>query len=415
MKPVLIVEDEAIMRDSLRDWLTDGGYRVEIAEDGDEALKSIAEQDFGLIILDLRLPGKDGIKVLQEAREKRPQLKGVIITAYPSVETVVEAMKEGAIDYLPKPFDLNDLEKIIRETLGPVQLEIKPRAPTEKAKVTRPHQIVRKEDLNAADYLIEVEASNVADRFQPGNFAVLITVPEGERIPMSIQKARDGNITMFIKRLGKTSRELDTFKVGDSLENVIGPMGNPPELKKYGNVLFASDLICGHAENYALCEALSKIDGNHVISMQSFPTKNDIYPEEELCSAVCDEYYLATEDGSYGMKGHYIDILREMLDENRIDIIFAGGHLPKLHELAKLTKPYGIPTIVTVRQTMIDATGMCGSCRVFVDGEMKLTCIDGPMFDAHKLNFEDIINRLAMFKEKEAEAMEYHARRRGME
>ena len=135
MKPVLIVEDEAIMRDSLRDWLTDGGYQVEIAEDGDEALKSIAEQDFSLLILDLRLPGKDGIKVLQEAREKRPQLKGVIITAYPSVETAVEAMKEGAIDYLPKPFDLNELEKIIRETLGPVQLEIKPRAATEEAKV----------------------------------------------------------------------------------------------------------------------------------------------------------------------------------------------------------------------------------------------------------------------------------------
>jgi len=133
MKPILIVEDEAIMRESLRDWLTDGGYQVETAEEGEEALKAITEQDFGVVILDLKLPGKDGIEVLREARAKSPQLKGIIITAYPSVQTAVEAMKEGAVDYLPKPFDLNDLEKLIRETLGPVQVEIRPKAITKEA------------------------------------------------------------------------------------------------------------------------------------------------------------------------------------------------------------------------------------------------------------------------------------------
>ncbi len=132
MKPILIVEDEAVMRESLRDWLTDSGYQVETAEDGEEALKSIAVQDFGLLILDLRLPGKDGLEVLREVRAKSPQLKGVIITAYPSVETAVEAMKEGVIDYLPKPFELNQLEKVIQEALGPVQVEIRPRAVTEE-------------------------------------------------------------------------------------------------------------------------------------------------------------------------------------------------------------------------------------------------------------------------------------------
>jgi len=132
MKPILIVEDEAIMRESLKDWLTDGGYQVETAEDGEEALKTIAEQDIDIVILDLRLPGKDGIEVLREAKEKSPQLKGIIITAYPSVPTAVDAMKEGAVDYLPKPFDLNGLEKLIRETLGPVQVEIKPKAVTKE-------------------------------------------------------------------------------------------------------------------------------------------------------------------------------------------------------------------------------------------------------------------------------------------
>jgi len=135
MKPILIVEDEAIMRESLRDWLTESGYQVETAEEGEEALKTIAEQDFGIVILDLRLPGIDGLEVLREAKVNRPQLKGIIITAYPSVQTAVEAMREGAIDYLPKPFDLNDLEKLIRETLGPVQVEIKPKAVIEEAVV----------------------------------------------------------------------------------------------------------------------------------------------------------------------------------------------------------------------------------------------------------------------------------------
>jgi ferredoxin--NADP+ reductase len=160
--------------------------------------------------------------------------------------------------------------------------------------------------------------------------------------------------------------------------------------------------------NYALCKALQKIAGNHVISIQTFPTKDDVYPIEELSKAVCDEYYLTTLDGSQGIKGHYNDLLKDLLDKGKLDIVFAGGGMSALRDLAKLTEPYDVPTIVTVRQIMIDATGMCGSCRVFVDGEMKLTCIDGPMFDAHKLDFKDIINRLSMFKKKEVEAMEYY-------
>ena len=126
MKPILLVEDEAVMRESIKDWLTDIGYQVETAEDGEQALKTFGEQEIGFAILDLRLPGKDGLEVLREAKAKHPQLKGVIITAYPSVETAVEAIKNGAVDYLPKPFDLNRLEEIIRESLGPVQIEIKP-------------------------------------------------------------------------------------------------------------------------------------------------------------------------------------------------------------------------------------------------------------------------------------------------
>jgi len=133
MKPILVIEDEAIMRESLRDWLTESGYQVATVENGEEALKTITERDFGLLILDLRLPGKDGLHVLKEARANRPELRGIIITAYPSLETAVEAMKEGAVDYLAKPVDLNQLEKLIEDTLGPVQVEIRP-PKVEKAK-----------------------------------------------------------------------------------------------------------------------------------------------------------------------------------------------------------------------------------------------------------------------------------------
>jgi len=133
MKPILIVEDEVTMRESLRDWLTDGGYPVETAEHGEEALEAVGEQDFSILILDMRLPGKNGLEVLREAKARKPQLNGIIITAYPSIETAVEAMRIGAVDYLPKPFSLDALEKLIQETLGPVQVEIKPKATPEKA------------------------------------------------------------------------------------------------------------------------------------------------------------------------------------------------------------------------------------------------------------------------------------------
>ncbi|MBN2186138.1 MAG: response regulator [Dehalococcoidia bacterium] len=132
MKPVLIVEDETIMRESLRDWLKDEGYEVETAEAGEEALQRIGEKEFGVAVLDLRLPGRDGLEVLREAVAQNPTLKGIIITAYPSVETAVEAMKTGAVDYMVKPFTPDALEKSIEATLGPIQVEIKPKTAAEK-------------------------------------------------------------------------------------------------------------------------------------------------------------------------------------------------------------------------------------------------------------------------------------------
>jgi DNA-binding response OmpR family regulator len=200
MKPILIVEDEAIEREALRDWLTDDGYHVETAGEGEEALAAIAEQDFGIVILDLKLPGKDGIEVLREAKEKRPKLKGVIITAYPSVETAVAATKEGAIDYLSKPFDLNKLEKIIRDTLGPVQVEIKPRAAAE-ATVTAPAKVEEtrvKEVITIAPEEIPVHLKQGKAHFEAGHYhealeefeAILSTAPGNIETRIWIRKTK---------------------------------------------------------------------------------------------------------------------------------------------------------------------------------------------------------------------------------
>jgi len=156
-KPILVVEDESIMRESLRDWLSEAGYHVETVEESEKALKAIAERDFSLLILDLRLPGTGGIDLLRQARAKRPQLKGIIITAYPSVQTAIEAMKEGAVDYLPKPFDLNRLEESIRGTLGPIQAEIRPKIVKGKA-VAKPSEAAANIEAVAPEVPEEIPA-----------------------------------------------------------------------------------------------------------------------------------------------------------------------------------------------------------------------------------------------------------------
>jgi len=189
MKPILVVEDEVVMRESLRDWLTDGGYLVETAEHGEQALKAIREQDFSILILDMRLPGKNGIEVLREAKTQKPQLKGIIITAYPSIETAVEAMKIGAVDYLPKPFSLDALETLIQKTLGPVQVEIKPKVPPEKAKAQPPAEKAKVEEIIAVTpEEIPLHLKQGKTHFEAGCYAEALTEFE------SILSVAPGNI-----------------------------------------------------------------------------------------------------------------------------------------------------------------------------------------------------------------------------
>jgi DNA-binding response OmpR family regulator len=232
MKPILVVEDETITREALGDWLTDGGYQVELAEAGEEALEAIDKQDFGIVILDLKLPGKDGIEVLREAKEKRPHIKGVIITAYPSVETAVEATKEGAIDYLPKPFDLNHLERLIRDTLGPVQVEIRPQAVAEEIVVepTTIEETKVEEVITIAPEEIPVHLKQGKAHFGAGRYqealkefeAILVVAPGNIETRVWIRKTREVLATPKVKTVAEGEAVAEEVKPKECLWMKMG-------------------------------------------------------------------------------------------------------------------------------------------------------------------------------------------------
>lgn len=273
-------------------------------------------------------------------------------------------------------------------------------------------KITKMIDLDSMDFLVDVEAPEIVERFHPGQFVMLMTRKEGERIPMSVMKAEKGKLTMFIRKLGKTSKELRDGIT--HFENVIGPLGHGIAEKVYGNIVVVSDAVCGQAENYAICDALSKIEGNTITSIQTFPSQKEIYPEEYLTKALVDKHIITTEDGSFGEEGNYIVPLQKMIDEGeKIDFVFGGGKLPTMKAVATVLAKNNIDNLFTTRQMMVDGSGMCGACRLYIDGKMKLACVDGPMFDSRKVNWDKAIKRYNMFKKKEKEANDYYEAHKG--
>lgn len=273
------------------------------------------------------------------------------------------------------------------------------------------YKITGKEDLNDQDYYIEVEAPHVVRHWRPGQFVILMVSERGERIPMSVATIKDSRVGMFIKKLGKTSIQLyREYNLGDSIYAVAGPLGNPVPLANYGTVVLASDAVCGHAEQLGLAEELSKL-GNRVISIQTFKSENEVYPDKYLTKKLVDEHYITTLDGSAGFEGHFIDLLRELLARRDVKAVYAGGALPSLKKLAEATVGKGVRVYTLVRQIMVDGTGMCGSCRVRYNGGIAYACRDGPWFDAHLVDWDDVLRRDARFKRVEKLALEKYLAR----
>ena len=280
------------------------------------------------------------------------------------------------------------------------------------------HKILRKEALNPECHLIELEAPHVADRFQAGQFVIIRLHEKSERIPLTVAATdkEAGSITLIFQVVGKTTMELSAWKQGDRLLNCVGPLGNPTEIENFGRVVCVGGGT-GIACIYPVVKALSRA-GNRVITIVGARTGSMLILEKEL-GEYSRSVRVATDDGSRGHKGFVTEVLEQVIKESGnfpdpgIDRVITIGPPLMMKEAARVTKKEGIPTVASLNTIMVDGTGMCGCCRAYVDGQMKLTCIDGPEFDAHKINFDDVISRLQMFQKKEKTALQDYRSRMG--
>jgi len=268
------------------------------------------------------------------------------------------------------------------------------------------YNIIRKETLAENIKLFEIDAPLIAKNAKPGNFVILRIDDFGERIPLTItdSDADKGTITIVVQEVGKTTKKLDMLNEGDKILDVVGPLGKETEIKNYGTVVCIGGGV-GIALIYPEIKAFKEA-GNHVISIIGAKTKDMLIFEDEI-SKLSDEFYITTDDGTKGRKGFVSDVLKELIDNNKkIDLVMAVGPVIMMKVVADVTRPYGIKTIVSLNPIMIDGTGMCGGCRVHTEGETKFACVDGPDFDAHQVDFDNLIARNKRFIEEEKIALE---------
>lgn len=253
--------------------------------------------------------------------------------------------------------------------------------------------IVGKELLAPTICKFIIKAPFVARKRLPGNFVIVRLVETGERIPLTIVEGdpTTGTITLIVQAVGKTTKLMLTKNVGDTLVDVVGPLGNPTPIEYHNTVACVGGGV-GTAELYPIARAL-KDAGNAVYTIIGARTTELVILEEEMAE-LSNGLFITTDDGSCGRKGFVTDQLKELLDAPvGIEAVYAIGPLPMMKAVSNLTKRYGIKTYVSLNAIMVDGTGMCGGCRVTVDGQMKFACVDGPEFDGHKVDFDELIMR----------------------
>jgi ferredoxin--NADP+ reductase len=244
----------------------------------------------------------------------------------------------------------------------------------------------------------------VAKKAQAGQFVILRIDEKGERIPLTIADydREKGTITIIFMEVGKTTKQLGKLNVGDSIENFAGPLGIASEVKNYGTVVCVGGGV-GIAPLYPIVRALKEA-GNYVISILGAKNKALLLLEEEI-ESFSDELYITTDDGSKGHKGFVSDVLQKQIDsKEKIDMVMAIGPVIMMKVVADLTKKYQIKTLVSLNPIMVDGTGMCGGCRVSVEGKTKFACVDGPEFDGHEVDFNNLMLRNRRFLKEEEDA-----------
>jgi len=273
------------------------------------------------------------------------------------------------------------------------------------------HEVIRKELLAPKIHLMEVEvAPRMAAKILPGQFIVLRLDERGERIPLTPVSVNEkkGSLTVIFQEAGLSTKRLGALKEGDTISDVVGPLGRPTDIKRYGVVIAVGGGI-GTACIYPEAKAL-KGAGNRVIGILGARTAELLILGEEMRS-VSDETYIATDDGTKGHKGLVTDVLKEIIEGGeKVDLIVAVGPAIMMKAVADATRKQNVKTIVSLNPIMVDATGMCGACRVMVGGETKFTCVDGPGFDAHLVDFDNLLSRLKMYSEEERRALELYER-----
>lgn len=268
------------------------------------------------------------------------------------------------------------------------------------------YEIKYKKQLSADVCLFRVEAPLIARKRQPGQFVIIRLDESGERIPLTIAESspEEGTITIIVQGVGKTTKALNAMEVGDSIRDVVGPLGSPTHIENVGTCCLIGGGV-GIAIAYPIAKGMKEA-GNKVIAILGSRSKDLMILEAET-REFADEVLITTDDGSYGMHGFVTDALRMLLDEGRdVNLVLAIGPVPMMRAVAELTRERGIKTIVSLNPIMVDGTGMCGGCRVSVGGEVKFACVDGPEFDAHEVDFDDLAKRLMAFRVQEQDSLE---------
>jgi NAD(P)H-flavin reductase len=270
-----------------------------------------------------------------------------------------------------------------------------------------PYEIVRRQDFSDVTYLLEIKHPEMAAAAHPGQFVIVMSHEEGERIPLTIADfdRQKGTITLVIQAIGKTTREMQrTLHEGDHLYAFVGPMGHPSETEGARKVVCVGGGL-GVAPVYPQARAYHEA-GAYVIGVIGFRNKDLVFWEDKF-RAVCDEFIICSDDGSVGIKGLVLEGIKLAAEKHKdIDRLIAIGPPIMMRASSELTKQLGIKTIVSLNPIMVDGTGMCGGCRVTVGGKKKFACVDGPEFDAHQVDFDDLMFRLARFKPEEKLVLE---------
>ncbi len=251
-----------------------------------------------------------------------------------------------------------------------------------------------------------IEAPRIARKQRPGQFVIIRIRENGERIPLTIERSdpERGTVNIVVQSIGKTTHQLNSLETGDSIMDIVGPLGKPSEIATYGTVVTIGGGV-GTAMAYPTAAAMKRA-GNRVISIIGGRNKDLVILEDEM-RGVSDTVFVTTDDGSYADKGLVTDKLRQLIENGtRIDLVLAVGPIPMMRAVADMTRKERIRTMVSLNPIMIDGTGMCGGCRVLVEGKSEFACVDGPEFDAHRVDFAVLVQRNAMYRDAEKRAMD---------